>query len=268
LNVESPKVYFADFPAGYVLSIPREHIRLLLAYLNAGEYRDRRILQPESVRAMLQPRLDTARLGPTRTISVGLAWMSGDHGLETEWFGHGGGHMWGWSTDYRAFPRLDLAIATATNRWDMAQIASLAPDLPITALIAELAAEHVARRATGWVPEERSWSWKRSYAAGLHYVAQTKCYLGIDDPIDPRMPEHAFGDAAVSIDRDGFRAAIADTAAADCTVAGLDAFLDSPRCRLTRGELTALWADLGGVGAFPVPVAPALRELFAAGRSR
>jgi hypothetical protein len=272
LNLESPKIYFADFPAGYLLSIPREHVRLLLAYLNGGDYDGQRILQPESVEEMLRPRIETARLGPARAIAMCLAWMSGNHGLDTEWFGHGGGHMWGWTTDFRAFPKLDLAIATATNRWDMAQISSLAPEVHITGLIADLAADHVVRSvASGVSADEHGWSWKRSYALGLNLVAQTKCYLGLDDPIDDSvrtlMLENAFGDNGIEIDPEGFTAAILDTADADFTVSGLDRFLAS-RCRLTRGELTAAWADVGGTGEFPFPIPPALRELFAAGRSR
>jgi hypothetical protein len=273
LNMESPKIYFADFPAGYLLSIPREHVRLLLAYLNGGEYAGQRILQPESVREMLRPRIETARLGPSGAIGICLAWMSGNHGLDSEWYGHGGGHMWGWTTDYRAYPKLDLAIATATNRWDMAQISSLGPEIHITGLIADLAADHLVRSTTfGVSSDEHSWSWKRSYAVGLNLAAQTKCYLGLDDPIDESLPalmlENASGDNGVEVDPDGFTAALLDTVDADFTISGLDAFLASPRCRLTQAELTAAWADVGGTGVFPFPVPPALRELFAAGRSR
>jgi len=266
LNVASPKIWFADFPAGLLLSIPREHIRLLLAFLNGGVYLGRRLLREDTVRSMLEPRAEIS--GVSGASMVALAWMRGDLGAATEWFGHGGAHMWGWRNEFRAYPNLDLAVVVATNRWDLARTSSLSPECDPTALIVQLAADHVA---SGGQSPARSWAWKRSYALGLNFAAANRCYLGMDESLSEAqleaMAAQAF-DGPVGFDRDGFRAALADTSDANFSVAGLDAFLDSDRCRLTRAELDAVWADAGGVGAFPFPVARPLRTLFESGRTR
>ena len=61
---------------------------------------------------------------------------------------------------------------------------------------------------------------------------------------------------------------MADFAEADLTVEGLDAFIDSDRCRLSRAELNAVWRDVGGTGEFPFPMSAALRSAFGANRTR
>jgi len=116
----------------------------VLAYLNGGEYDGEQILRPETVKEMLTPRVilrATGSVSGEETTMVGLGWMLGNLGQPTEWFGYGGAHMWGWLNEYRAYPKLDLAIVVATNRWDMS---SSWQGPTILELIADISAAVVA----------------------------------------------------------------------------------------------------------------------------
>ena len=275
VNAPTPKIYFKDFPAGLILTIPRDHVRVLLAYLNGGTYNGHQLLRAETVDDMLTPRVEfvgrsTLGGGPTM---VGLTWCRGNLGRETEWFGHGGAHMWGWHHDYRAYPKLNLAIAVATNRWDLANSSSDAPNQHISILLEEIAAAFLAnpsqRRREG---SGKGWEWKRSYALGLNFALSTLFYLGIREHLTPAMIDALLAGATDAqsdgLDPEGFRSAVADFAEADLTVEGLDAFIDSDRCRLSRAELNAVWRDVGGTGEFPFPMSAALRSAFGANRTR
>ena len=66
--------------------------------------------------------------------------MRGNLGLDTEWFGHGGAHMWGWQNIFHAYPKLDLSIVVASNRWDLANTSSVAPVFHASDLLANIAA--------------------------------------------------------------------------------------------------------------------------------
>jgi hypothetical protein len=178
-------VYFKDFPAGFLRTIPRDHIKVLLAYLNGGEH-NYRLLAPATVRDMLTPRVEfdgRGSLGGGPTM-VGLGWMLGNLGQPTEWFGHGGAHMWGWVNDYRAYPKLDLAIAVSTNRWGRISDTSTPAHLHPRVLIAEIAAEFLAGRRSG---AAMSWAWKRAYAVGLSFALEASWRLGMQEAITPEM---------------------------------------------------------------------------------
>jgi hypothetical protein len=275
LNVPTPKIFFKDYPAGLILTIPRDHIRVLLAYLNGGSYKGNRILHPETVENMLKPRVEfpgreTLDGGPTM---VGLTWNLGGIGLETEWFGHGGAHMWGWHHDYRAYPKLNLAVVVATNRWDLGESSSPSGRLSVTGLIEEIAAALVAdrgseRRRDAWA---KSRLWKRSYALGLNFALANLFYLGIREELTPALIDRFLAGAAEvdpgGLDPDGFRAALADFDEAELTLDGLDAFLASDRCRLSRAELNAVWQE-AGTGEFPFPLSAVLRAGVASNRTR
>jgi hypothetical protein len=73
---------------------------------------------------------------------------------------------------------------------------------------------------------------------------------------------------ATDLDPDGFRAALADFERVHLTVDGLDAFIESDRCQLSRAELNAVWPDVGGTGEFPFPMSAALRAAFGENRTR
>jgi CubicO group peptidase (beta-lactamase class C family) len=255
LNVPTPRIFFRDYPAGLILTIPRDHIRLLLAYLNGGELGGRRILARESVAALLEPRV---AMPGTPDVQLGLVWWRGDLGRETEWFGHGGAHMWGWENDYRAYPKLGLATVVTTNRWGVPTYSAVG--YHVASLVEEVAGGFAGRPRAG---SRESWTWKRSYAVGLSLVTSSLFYLGIPQPFPV---DYAASVEADGLDAGAFRAAVADLAGVEPSVDGLQAFLDSDACRLSRGELNAVWATLGGLGPFPLPAEPAvLAALRAAG---
>jgi CubicO group peptidase (beta-lactamase class C family) len=59
LRIPTPAVYFADFPAGAVVTTPGDHIRILLAYMNHGSYNGYQLLKPETVDTMLAVQVRT-----------------------------------------------------------------------------------------------------------------------------------------------------------------------------------------------------------------
>jgi CubicO group peptidase (beta-lactamase class C family) len=248
LRIASPQIHFANYPAGLVLTIPRDHVRVLLAYLAGGTLNDRRLLEETTIREMLAPQAETPG---TIGDHIGLVWLLRDVGQPTESFGHAGGHMWGWITDYRAFPRLDLAIAVFTNQWDMGEWQSGTANPSIAEHIAELAAATVA----GHRPSTHSWAWKRSYLIGLSLAVATQGACGIDEPFSPEqisaMVDCAYPGADELWDDGGFRTALRDIEHAEFTLEGLERFFASDRCQLSRPELDALWLDAGGTGGAP-----------------
>jgi CubicO group peptidase (beta-lactamase class C family) len=263
LNFPTPNIHFADFPAGLVLTTPGDHIRLLLAYLAGGTLDGYELLRPDTVERMLTPEVHFTG----RHEQVGLVWMRDGLGTPTEWFGHGGAHMWGWTNDFRAYPKLDLAIAVFTNRWDMGDYLSGATSNGALEAIFGLAATSVAGHAHR-PTSGRSWAWKCSYAIGLALAAATNGMFGVMDPFTPDMIDAMVSGAHTALDTqwdpDGFRAALADIEPADFTIAGLDAFVDSDCCQLSRAELDAVWRNAGGRGAYPVPITEAIRALLRA----
>jgi hypothetical protein len=204
---------------------------------------------------MLMPRVEfpgrsTLGGGPTM---VGLTWCRGNLGQETEWFGHGGAHMWGWHNDYRAYPKLNLAIAVATNRWDLGNSSSDTPHPHISVLLEEIAAAYLTSPRDG---STKSWQWKRSYTLGLNFALSTLFYLGIREQLTAEMIDALLAGASDSeaggLDPDPFRAALADFDQAD----------------LSRAELNAVWRDVGGTGELPFPMSAALRAALGGNRTR
>src|SRR5262249_33395763 len=158
---------------------------VLLAYLGGGEYGGRRLIAESTVGEMLEPRVVFAEGQAGRGTMVGLGWFLGNLNNDAAWFGHSGLHMWGWTNLYRAYPKLDLAVVVSTNRWDLGVISSWSGNLPVTQLIAEVAADFVADRLQGRDREtQRSWAWKRSYTIGLCFAAEALFRLGISEPIN------------------------------------------------------------------------------------
>jgi CubicO group peptidase (beta-lactamase class C family) len=259
VNAPTGKIYFKDFPAGLVMSIPGEHIKMLLAYLNGGQFGGGRILSARTVETMLSPRAELpgrASMTEGQTL-IGLGWMMGNVGELRHWFGHGGAHMYGWRHNYRAYPQLDLAIMVATNRWD---ISKPLDNRYASELVLDLAAEFLADEADGVRRESsRSWVWKRSYAAGLHYAAECLWRLGIREELASQVARAVATGAqggADPIEADAFDLAVRDFSGTDITLAGVERFVPSDACRLSRAELNLAWADLGGIGEFPLPLAP------------
>ncbi len=255
----TPTVYFADHPAGTVVTTPGDHIRLLLAYSNEGTYNGYQLLQPATVRQMLTPQVEFG--GGT---SIGLIWFLNNVGAPNYYLHHAGAHMFGWYNDARAYPDQDFAVVIATNKWDMVRY-----DNPgqgeIHARIANFISqwlEHEEVNATRQeVPE--SWAWKTSYMIGLMMAERLGGFLGTPTPVTPEMVDHMANGAWVRSegengealwDPEGFRAGMRDMMGVEMTRESIRAFLQSDRVRLAPEEIQILYSEIGGLIDFPVPL--------------
>jgi CubicO group peptidase (beta-lactamase class C family) len=251
LRIPTPAVYFADFPAGAVVTKPSDHIRVLLAYLNRGRYNGYQLLRPETVDTMLsvQVTLDT-------TYALGLVWFLRDAGKPGFRFYHGGAHMFGWTNEYAAFPNQDFALAVFTNQWPIRT-----SRYPESATISNFISQWLAREAKspGVVRPARSWTWKVSYVAGIIMTEQLKGYIGVPQPITPDIIDvmararalPAAENGIATWDEDGFRAGVADMIALkEFTPWEINAFLQSDRLKVLPEELELLHRELGGTGGF------------------
>jgi CubicO group peptidase (beta-lactamase class C family) len=248
VHLPTMAIYFADFPAGTVVTTPGDHIRLLLAYLGGGTYNDYRLLESETVEQMLTPQLEMGEAG-----SLGLIWMLRDIGEPDFNFGHGGAHMYGWTNDFRAYPEQDFALAVAANHWPMVH-----ERYREHRAIADFVSCWIAREAElGQPPPYRSWAWKTSYVIGLLFVEQLTGSLGISTPVTGEMVDAMAAGVQVEIDtrygdpvwdEDGFRTGIAAMREVEMTPAGIRDFLDSERLQVTRDELDLIYEELDGVG--------------------
>jgi hypothetical protein len=90
MQIPTPAIYFADFPAGTVVTVPGDHIRLLLAYMNEGRYNGYQLLKPETVLLMLTPQTRRAE-----GVDIGLVWNLRRVGETNFDFSHSGAHMYG-----------------------------------------------------------------------------------------------------------------------------------------------------------------------------
>lgn len=255
VRIPTPAIYFADYPAGTVVTTPGDHIKLLLAYLNDGRYNGYQLLKPATVRQMLTPQ---TRRGEEQ---IGLIWMLAHHGKPDFSFHHGGAHMFGWHNDFRAWPGRDLAVAICTNQWDMV-LWSDPSWRPVHQLIEDFISSWIARDQDGNLrpPPRRSWAWKTSYVIGLNMAVQLKGLLGTTSPVTPAMIDSLAGQAEaygpspsgqVTWDPDGFRAGMQDMLAQSMTIPSIQGFLRSNRLQVLPEELYLLTRELRGRQGFP-----------------
>lgn len=160
--------------------------------------------------------------------------------------------MYGWNNDFKAFPRLDCALAVFTNHWSMPVVDRE------NVLIADFIASWLKneQKFSGTGESSASWTWKTSYVIGLLFTEQMKGMLGVKSPITEDMID-AMADGAVfrtddhnSIsgwDPDGFRSGVKDMLSAEMTVKGIKEFLRSDKNKVTKAELKKIYHELGGV---------------------
>jgi CubicO group peptidase (beta-lactamase class C family) len=251
LRIPTPTVYFADFPAGAVVTTPGDHIRVLLAYMNRGSYNGYQLLRPETVDTMLsvQVRTDSSN-------ASGLVWFLRDMGKPTYRFYHAGAHMFGWNNIYLAYPNQDFAVAVFTNQWPI-RAGRYADALTISNFISEWLEREA--KSPGVVRPEKSWTWKTSYVAGLIMVEQLKGYIGIPQPMTTEAIEAmarggalpAAENGVATWDEDGFRTGVADLLTLkEFTPKEINGFLKSDRLKVLPEELELLHRELGGTGSF------------------
>ncbi|MDH3732899.1 MAG: beta-lactamase family protein [Gemmatimonadota bacterium] len=251
LLIPTPTIYFADFPAGTVVTTPGSHIRLLLAYMGGGGLDGGRILDEETVQWMLTPQFDDGLPDSDQ----GLIWRLSNWGERSASFGHGGAHMWGWTNHFEAFPELDLAIAISMNRWDIPGDAGGARYAEARAIIEFVRSWVMDERVDDpRTPAARSWAWKYSYVAGLALTERILGALGVGSPITEEMVErmvdgtrvNATADASLLWDPDGFRTGVSDMSAVEPTIPAITAFYASADIKVGPEEMALIYADMGG----------------------
>jgi CubicO group peptidase (beta-lactamase class C family) len=251
--VKTPTVHFADFPAGSVLTIPREHIRLLLALANDGRYGDVQLLAPETAQAMVTPQTEMGVSGLGEPIHFGLGVQLTDVGKPSRSFAHGGAHMFGWVNMFRAYPDLGFAYAVFTNHWTILPArtgeALMIDDFIRTWVKNEAGGVGVARGDPG-----PGWAWKTSYVAGLAIAEQLMGLLGIEEPLSDdaiaAMARDAFlhteaANFASGWDPDGFRTGVADMQALPMTIESIRQALATGAFKVTADELAAIGRQFG-----------------------
>jgi len=252
VDIPTPAMYFADYPAGTVVTIPGDHIKLLLAYLNKGTYNDYQLLKPETVKLMLTPQIDAFG----GRIKLGLMWLLTNVDELDFNFSHGGAHMYGWNNDFKAYPKLDFAVAVFTNHWS----------LPVVdrenVLIADFIASWLKneQKFSGTGESSSSWAWKTSYVIGLLFTEQIKGMLGVKSPLTEDMIEAMVEGAKFrpddynsisGLDPDGFRTGAKDMLDTEMTVKGINEFFRSDKIRVTKEELKKIYHELGGTSGSP-----------------
>lgn len=247
VDIPTPTMYFADYPAGTVVTIPGDHIKLLLAYLNDGAYNGHQLLKPETVKLMLTPQIE----GAPGDVNLGLTWMLENIGKLDFNFNHGGAHMYGWTNNFRAYPKQALAIAVFTNHWPMQQNRYKEHKVIFEFISTWLKYEapHLER-----APHDTSWAWKTSYVIGLITVEQIKGSLGIEDELTAEMVD-AMAEGAMlrssspngssGWDPEGFRAGVGDLMQVAMTIPDIQAFIKSDECQVTPEELRRIFKELG-----------------------
>ncbi len=242
--VPSVPLYFSHYPAGGVVAKPADHVRLLTAMMNGGEYNGYRVLEAETVERMLTPQYEE-EIGPGMT--SGLVWRLRNHGTRGMSFDHAGGHMFGWRTEGFAWPELGVTLMVAHNQW------SLPDPSPeggmITGFVEDwLMAEPPDVELT---PASGEWAWKVSYVRGVVYAAMFRMYVGVEGDIPADGLEEAIASTRVrpggrgDWDADGFRAGLADIGEAGFGYEEVSGFWASGASRVTVEEAEVILRELG-----------------------
>lgn len=249
MQIPTPTIYFADFPAGTAVLTPSDHLRLLLAYMGNGTYNGYQLLKPETVRLMLTPQAKT--VGDEQ---VGLVWFLKNIDKPDYNFSHGGSHMYGWMNDFRAYPNQKLAFAIFTNHWPISH-----PRYHEVDLIAGFIVSWLDRVKAGRsLPVASSWAWKKSYVMGLILGEQLKPAMGVEQPVTDTMveamaagarPKNATESRADLWDESGFRQGVADVlGVVPQTYPGIRAFYSSDGLRILPQELALIYREMGLTG--------------------
>lgn len=247
INIRTPSIHIEDYPAGSLLTTSGDHIKLLLAYMNGGEYRGNRILEQETIASMLRPHASWPEMG----MDIGLVWMLHNRDSAKENYGHGGAYMYGWSGNFFAYPKQDFAVSIMTNQWPMTDRMDV-PDL-----ISEFISIHLEDEARGIMSpsKDHSWAWKTSYVTALLMMDEMKGSLGIESELTGDMIEAMISGAGISPsglkgrsiwDPDGFRCGIMDMQKVKMTREDISRFINSRKLRVSRAELNILYRELGG----------------------
>jgi CubicO group peptidase (beta-lactamase class C family) len=260
LVVRTPDLNSADYPSVSLLTTPGDHIRLLQALMNGGSLEGRRILEPGSVRHMLTPQVEMASFTPHDPWCVGLVVeLHGDAAQRDHYFGHGGAHPWGWYSDSRAYPRLDLAVVVLTNKWDMLRWHNPAIENAhgfINEFVLELLRGPERRDA-----DTRTWDWKSSYIIGLLMAERIHGFLGVERRIArdevvamARGASFMNGNEPWSWDEGAFEAGYAALLEAGTTPDAISRLLHSGTLCVRHAEIRLVCHSVDRRGRVPVPM--------------
>ncbi|MDE2751429.1 MAG: serine hydrolase [Gemmatimonadota bacterium] len=255
--VPSVPLYFSHYPAGGVVAKPADHIRLLTAMMNGGEYEGYRVLEAETVTEMLTPQYEDP-IGPAMT--SGLVWRLSDYGTRRWSFDHAGGHMFGWRTEGFAWPELGVTLMVAHNQW------SLPDPSPEGGMITSMVEEWMANAPPDieLMAASEEWARKVSYVRGAMYAAMFGMYVGVEGDIPADGLEEAIASTRVQPgwrddwDPDAFREGVRDISEVGLGYAAVTGFWSSEASRVPEEEARMILQELGGrfpgTGAILFPV--------------
>ena len=242
--VPSVPLYFSHYPAGGVVAKPADHIRLLTAMMNGGEYGGYRVLEAETVDEMLTPQYDE-EFSPG--IQVGLVWRLRNHGARNMSYAHAGGHMFGWMTEGYGWPELGVTLMVAQNQW------SLPDPSPEGRMIPGFVEDWLMGETPDLdlMPASAEWAWKVSYVRGVAYAAMFRMYVGVEGEIPSDGLEEAIASTRVrpggrnDWDPEGFRAGVSDIREAGFGYEEVNGFWASEASRVTVEEAEVILRELG-----------------------
>lgn len=242
--VPSVPLYFSHYPAGGVVAKPADHIRLLTAMMNGGEYNGYRVLKAETVTEMLTQQYEEP-LAPG--VTSGLVWRLSDYGTRRWSFDHAGGHMFGWRTEGYAWPELGVTLMVAHNQW------SLPDPSPEGGMITGFVEEWVLNAPPDieLTPASAEWAWKVSYVRGVVYAAMFGMYVGVEGDIPTEGLEEAVVTTRVQPgwredwDADGFSEGVSDISEAGVGYEEVNGFWTSAASKVTVEEAEVILQELG-----------------------
>jgi CubicO group peptidase (beta-lactamase class C family) len=249
----APRLWTPVQPAGTLYATAAEHLRLIQTFLGDGAYGDVRILQPASAKAMLSP---SVSFGDGK---LGLVWMLSDLDRPYMSFHHAGAYMYGWVNAGVGFPRYDVGVVVAVNRWPMQLYGTKRAESLISNFIGRWLAFEEAH--PGASRPARSWAWKRAYAAGLvmghSYHGSLQARTRLTPAQVHAMAAGAMPRSGASLagrwDPAGFAAGYEDILPLATDTEAIKRFFNSPELKVHPAELELLFADIGGQVALPSP---------------
>lgn len=258
-DIPSLPVFFHEYPAGGMLARPADHLRLLLAMMNGGALDGARVLAPETAAAMVAPALtiDAAdvegALLPDFGGWQGLIFRINDHGRPHWSFDHGGGHMYGWRTQGRAWPAHGAALVVASNQWPLPDGATDVQELADVVgawLRYRPALDPAARpRVAAALSSAALSPAALSYVRGALAAGAYRIMTGIEGPPPADAFETVLGgvrDRAEDFDAAAFRRGFVAVSALEPNAAAFRAFWGSSDCELSEALYREAFAALGG----------------------
>ncbi len=245
-------VYIGEYPAGGVVSIPRDHLRFIMAMMKGGKLGEARILQEGTVAEMLKPHVEghIPYGGPRLRERQGLIWWLRDWDKPHRAFHHAGGHMFGWRTMGIAWPEYDTAVVFALNNWGI--LSADASNRQLEAFI-----ETWLRSESPVCPalptDIDNLAWKSSYLRGLLFLESYRYTIGIPDKLDMAEVERVATEAVTQTwseadalwNSEAFVAGVRDMNAVTPTSEAIHAFAKSNRMRIALEEARRIIPHLG-----------------------